>query len=221
MQQHGVIFDMDGVLVDSYDAHFDSWRRLAANHGVEMTERQFAETFGWTSRDIIPRFWPDHAGADEIAAWDAEKEAIYREVILADFPEMDGAGALIASLHAAGFAMVIGSSGPPENVAAVMKGLSHAEHIAATVDGMQVARGKPDPGIFLLAAEKIAVAPALCAVIEDAPSGIEAALGAGMTAIAVTGTVDRESLTDAHVIVDSLEELTPHRIAASVAEARP
>lgn len=221
MRKHGVIFDMDGVLVDSYDAHFDSWCRLAANHGVEITERQFAETFGWTSRDIILRFWPDHTDSDEIAAWDAEKEAIYREVILGDFPEMDGAGVLIDSLHAAGFVMAIGSSGPPENVAAVMKGLSHAECISATVDGMQVDRGKPDPGIFLLAAERIGVAPARCAVIEDAPAGIEAALGAGMTAIAVTGTVGRESLSAAHVIVDSLDELTPHRIAALVAEARP
>jgi len=222
MERFGVVFDMDGVLVDSYRAHFDSWRRSARGHGVDMTEAQFAATFGRTSRDIIRRLWPGEAGTDDdVAAWDRQKEAAYRDILLAKFPEMAGAGALVAALHAAGAAMAIGSSGPPENVAVVMQCLPGAEHIAATVDGTQVTHGKPDPEVFLLAAAKIGVAPADCAVIEDAPAGVEAARRADMIAIAITGTAPRERLAErAHLVVDSLGELSPRRIAELISSHR-
>ena len=213
MEGLGVIFDMDGVLVDSYRAHLESWRRLARNHGLRITERQFADTFGQTSRDIIHRLWAGCVDEAEIPAWGAEKEALYREILREDFPEMDGAGDLIAALHAAGLAMAIGSSGPPENVQAVGQCLPHSRHITTTVNGHEVAHGKPDPEIFLLAAEKMGLAPQICAVIEDAPAGIEAALRAGMTAIAVTGTAAPDRLARAHLVVDSLRELTPARIS--------
>ena len=213
MDTLGVIFDMDGVLVDSYRAHFRSWRRMARARGLDMTEGQFAATFGRTSREIIRQFWP-HVDEEDIPAWDAEKEAIYREVLQADFPEMDGAGELLAALAAAGMAMAIGSSGPPENVAVVMRCLRGAEHIAATVDGTQVARGKPHPEVFLKAAEKLGIEPRRCAVVEDAPAGVEAARRAGMAAIALTGTAPREKLAPrAHLVVDSLRELSAQGIA--------
>lgn len=221
METLGVLFDMDGVLVDSYQAHLLSWRRLAERHGVEMTEEQFAQTFGWTSRQIIRHYWPQRVRPEDVPIWDAEKEALYREILLEDFPEMPGAGDLIASLHAAGFRMAIASSGPPENVRAVLDRLPHRERIAAAVDGMQVTRGKPDPEVFLLAAEKIDLPAARCAVIEDAPAGIEAARRAGMIAIALTGTVEAPRLADAHAIVDSLAELTPRRIADLIHRSDP
>ena len=79
--RQGVIFDMDGVLVDSGPPHAASWRALAAKHGLHMSEEDFAETFGQTSRDIIHRFWGAGLSAEEIRRIDAEKEALYRESI--------------------------------------------------------------------------------------------------------------------------------------------
>ena len=186
----GVIFDMDGVLVDSYWAHFEAWNRMLARHGVAMTREQFAETFGQTNRDIIPAMWGARAGNDA-DTWGDEKEADYRDIIRENFPEMDGAGELIASLAAAGFLLAIGSSGPPDNVAAVLAASPGCEHIAATVDASDVTRGKPDPQVFLKAAEKLGLAPSHCAVVEDAPAGLDAARGAKMAAIAITGTAPR------------------------------
>ena len=119
MDTLGVIFDMDGVLVDSYQAHFESWRLLGQQHGVDMTEQQFASCFGRTSRDIIRHFWGDHVDDPTTAAWDAEKEAAYRDILQAHFPEMDGASDLIRALSEEGFAMAIGSSGPAENVGTI------------------------------------------------------------------------------------------------------
>jgi len=217
MAERGVIFDMDGVLVDSYRAHYESWRRLAHAHGLEITEQQFADTFGMTTREIIRRLWPRAAGDGEIPRWDAEKEQYYRDILRLDFPEMDGAAELIQALHEAGFAMAIGSSGPAENVQVVMEQLSGAEHIAATVHAHEVSRGKPEPEVFLLAAGKIGVRPTRCAVLEDAVAGLQAARNARMGAVGLTGTAPREKLAAwADVVVDSLRELGPQQLAGLI-----
>jgi beta-phosphoglucomutase-like phosphatase (HAD superfamily) len=179
-----------------------------------MTEDEFSTTFGRTSRDIIERLWPgkfDDAGAMTL---DDEKEAAYRDIIRVNFPEMYGASDLIELLHHACFKLAIGSSGPPPNVELVRQTIRHGDRIGATVSRADVTRGKPDPQVFLIAAKKLGLEPKLCAVVEDAPVGLEAARRAGMAAIGVTGTAPREALAEyAHVIVDSLRELSAARIA--------
>jgi len=211
MSEMGVIFDMDGVLVDSYRAHFESWRRMGREVGMEMDEAQFAATFGRTTREIIRSLWGDRVPPEtDISVWDDRKEALYRDILREGFPAMDGAPELLGALHKAGFALAIGSSGPPENVALVRELLDGAEHIAATVTGREVTHGKPHPEVFLTAAGKLGLAPACCAVVEDAPAGLEAARRAGMAAIAITGTAERARLAErAHRVVDSLRELSP------------
>ena len=213
----GVIFDMDGVLVDSYRPHLLSWQQAAREHGLDLSDAQFAATFGRTSRDIIHALWGERFNEAQMAAFDARKEQAYRDIIRDHFPEMDGAGDLVAALHAAGFRMAIGSSGPPENIAVVRAGLPHGELIDATVSGAEVRKGKPEPDVFLQAAGKLGLAPRCCAVIEDAPVGVEAARRAGMTAIAITGTAPRAVLAArAHRVVDSLRELAPEVIGGLI-----
>jgi len=214
MADRAVIFDMDGVLVDSYQPHFESWASLGREHGLTMTAEQFSGTFGRTSRDIIRSLWGDRVAEEDIPAWDEQKEAFYREIIRRDFPAMDGATELLRTLHEAGFALAIGSSGPPDNVETVIECLPGAELISARVTGMDVTRGKPDPQVFLIAADKLGIAPSHCAVIEDAPAGVQAARRAGMAAVAITGTADRHTLAEhAHIVIDSLQELSPESIA--------
>ncbi|MCK4602695.1 MAG: HAD family phosphatase [Phycisphaerae bacterium] len=220
MTDKAVIFDMDGVLVDSYRAHFESWRRLAGKYGFEFTERQFAATFGKTSREIIRQFFSHAVDEADIGRWDEQKEQFYREILQADFPEMDGAGELIRALHKAGFALAIGSSGPPENVAVVAKCLPAGELISATVNAYDVTHGKPDPDVFLQAAGKLGVEPYSCAVIEDAPVGVEAAHRAGMAAVAITGTAPAEKLDAADLVVDSLRQLSPKIISELIEKNR-
>jgi beta-phosphoglucomutase len=130
---------------------------------------------------------------------------------------MDGASDLIAALHAAGFKLAIGSSGPPENVELVRRTIRHGELLSAAVSGKDVTRGKPDPEVFLTAAKKLEIEPTRCAVVEDAPVGVEAARRAGMAAIGLTGTAPREALAKhAHLVVDSLRELNPAMIASLI-----
>lgn len=211
-----VIFDMDGVLVDSYRPHFCSWQRLAGETGVEFGEQDFARTFGMTSREILSHHWPAELSDEQVRQYDHRKEELYRQIIREDFPEMPGAGALVEQLHAAGLRLAIASSGPPENIATVLEVFGHRDCFGALVSGRDVKRGKPDPGVFLLAGERLGVPPERCAVVEDAPAGVEAAVRAGMTPIAITGTADRQKLAKAARIVDSLEELSPDAVLALI-----
>lgn len=213
MSDKAVIFDMDGVLVDSYKPHYESWNRMANRHGLEMSEEQFAKTFGRTSRDIIRYLWGSQVPEEDIPAWDEEKEAAYRDILRDHFPEMDGASELISALHRNGFAMAIGSSGPPDNIQVVLDELPCGKLISETVDGTQVSKGKPDPEVFLKAAKKLGVPPHRCAVIEDAPAGVQAAGDAKMASIAITGTAPKEQLAQsAHLVIDTLRTLTPQKI---------
>jgi beta-phosphoglucomutase len=208
-ERFGVIFDMDGVLVDSYAAHFESWRRLGAEVGFEMSEPQFVASFGRTSREAIAEFWPHLATTPErTAALDRRKEELFREILAADFPAMDGARELIDELHAAGFALALGSSGPPANVALVMEKLGRQEKFAAVVTGMDVTRGKPDPQVFLLAAERIGLAPPRCLVIEDAAAGVAAAKAAGMKCVGLASPGrDPAAVARADRVVASLRDI--------------
>jgi beta-phosphoglucomutase len=212
-QQLAAIFDMDGVLVDSYQAHWQSWLQMLQENGVILTESVFASLFGRTSRDIIRTLMGPELPEQRITALDKRKEALYRNILRHHFPAMDGAVELIDALAAAGYLLGIGSSGPTENVTVVLEGLERAHCFAAVVTGQDVDLGKPNPQVFLLAAARLGVLPSRCAVIEDAPAGIEAALAGGMATIALTGTAPREKLLHAHLIVDSLHQLDVTRIA--------
>ncbi len=204
---------MDGVLIDSYAAHFESWQGVAAEHGRVYTEAQFAAGFGRTSREVIAEQWQGETLSDErIAQIDRRKEALFREIIGRDFPAMVGAVELVASLVVAGFRVAVGSSGPVENVRLAIDRLGIERFLSAIVTGDDVKRGKPDPQVFLTAAERMKVPPARCVVIEDAPVGVEAAHRGGMRAIALASTGRTvEQLRAAELIVKSLSELSPTR----------
>lgn len=217
------IFDVDGVLVDSYRAHFESWRALARELGFELAEAAFARTFGRTSREIIRLFRPGgELDEAELRRLDDRKEALYRELVAERFPAMDGARELVDSLAKEGIRVALGSSGPPENVELALDRLGIRPAVSAVVTGRDVARGKPDPEVFLLAAERLGVPPPRCAVVEDARAGIEAAKAAGMVAVALVST--GRALRDfegsgADLVVASLRDLSPaclRRLAVQV-----
>ena len=205
----GVIFDMDGVLVDSYRAHFQSWQMLCREQDLRMTEADFVATFGRTSREVIRHLWGDHAFDDRtIAALDDRKEALFRELLRQDFPAMDGAVALIDCLRDAGFRLALGSSAPRENVDVVLEQLARRDAFQAAVTGNDVTRGKPDPQVFLLGAERLGLPPASCLVIEDAPLGVTAARAAGMRCVGFASTGrNAESLAEADLVVNRLDQL--------------
>jgi len=217
---HGVIFDMDGVLVDSGPAHMRSWQALAREYaGMVITPEQFAASFGQRSSEII-RAWFGVDDPAEVRRLDDRKEAIYRELIRSHVPVMPGAMQCVRKLHEAGIRLAVGSSGPPENVELVCGALRLERYLSAVVTAVDVQRGKPDPQVFEVAAARLDLPCAACFVVEDAPPGVEAAKRAGMVCIALAGTHGIEALRAANRIVRSLTEITPELLWEVAALAR-
>ena len=204
----GVLFDVDGVLIDSYEAHYASWLTALNAHGLEMDRPLFIQTFGRTNKDIVAHYYPA-VPADLVVAYGREKELAFRDIITENFPEMPGADTLLQQLSDAGTRIAVGSSAPPENVKAVLQTLANGHVVTGVVHGQDVTRGKPDPEVFLLAAKSLSLPPERCVVVEDAIAGVAAGKAAGCSVIALTGTSTRDELRQADLVIDTLAEINP------------
>ena len=202
----GVIFDMDGVLVDTGWAHRQAWYDLAAKEGLAMSDEFFRRTFGMQNAAILPMLRPG-ISAEDLERLSDLKERRYRDIIRAHLELAEGAEALLKVLRRHGFRLAIGSSAPPENLDVFWHELSLSEYFDARVTKEEITESKPSPQTFLKAAEKLGLKPECCAVVEDAVPGVQAARAAGMPVIAVTTTRQRDDLTLADRVVDSLSEL--------------
>lgn len=202
----GVIFDMDGVLVDTGWAHRQAWFDLAAEEGLEMSDEFFRHTFGMQNAAILPMLRPGISAAEmgRLSEW---KELRYREIAKARPDLAPGALTLLKDLKQHGFRLAIGSSAPPENLDVFWDAHSLADYFDARVTSEQVTESKPSPQTFLRAAEKLGLAPADCVVVEDAVQGVRAGRAGGMKVVAVTTTHGREQLAEADYIVGSLADL--------------
>jgi len=205
--QFGVIFDLDGVLVDTGWAHRQAWYDLAAHEGLTMSDEFFRRTFGMQNAAILPMLQPGLSSAEmeRLSDW---KEQRYRDLVQEHLHLAEGAEALLDDLKRHGFHSAIGSSAPPENLNIFWDRLSLGRYFDARVTKEEITESKPSPQTFLKAAEKLGLAPACCAVVEDAVPGVQAAHAAGMPVVAVTTTRRREDLAQANRVVDSLRELT-------------
>ncbi|NLH43879.1 MAG: HAD family phosphatase [Planctomycetes bacterium] len=202
----GVIFDMDGVLVDTGWAHRQAWFDVAAREGLPMSDEFFWGTFGMQNAAILPMLRPG-ISKDEIQRLSQWKEQRYRD-ITKTHPELaPGAFALLKDLKREGFRLAIGSSAPPENLDVFWDAHHLAGYFDARVTSEQVTESKPSPQTFLKAAEKLGLPPSRCAVIEDALQGVQAGKAAGMIVVALTTTRKREELAHADYVVNNLAEL--------------
>lgn len=211
----GVIFDMDGVLILSEEAHFRSWREAGRRRGVEITHADFLSCFGRINPDCVRILFGPDIPPDESRAIADEKELAYRAIVADNLPLAPGVVDLARTLASRGARLAIGSSAPPENIDLILARSGLAPFISATANGAEVLRGKPAPDVFLLAAQRLAIPPARCAVIEDAPSGVRAAVAAGMRAIAVATTHPAADLeaAGAHHIFPALADVPPSLLA--------
>ena len=217
----GVIFDMDGVLVDSADAHFRSWQLLATECGGVVTEEQFTATFGRQNRDIIPILFGD-VSQTRMGELADRKEELYRTLVDQDTPILPGAVELVGALAEAGVRLAVGSSGPRANIDLILTAMEATRWIAVVVSGDDVTRGKPDPQVFTLCAQRLGVEPGRCVVVEDAPVGIQAARAAGTCAAAVLTYHPAEAFNALpsnrrpHLVVQSLTDLSVERLLSLV-----
>lgn len=216
-----VIFDIDGVLVDSTEGHFEAWSRLGSEIGREVPRPIFEETFGMHNRQIIPIWFGQGVPDEELTRLSDRKEEIYRNVATESIQILAGVPELIHRLSDAGCLLAVGSSAPRANVELILDMLGVSELFAALSTGDEVRYGKPHPEVFEKAVSKLSVPASSCVVVEDAPQGVEAAIAAGTKVVAVTSTRPAEELGSADLIVDSLAELGPDRLRALIEGRSP
>jgi beta-phosphoglucomutase family hydrolase len=214
----GAIFDWDGVILDSSSHHEESWERLAKETGFSLPEGHFKKGFGMKNEFIIPNLLNWSNRAEEIQQLSLRKEQLYREILLEwGIHPLPGVPEWLAELRQHGIRCAIGSSTHRLNIDTSLRVLGFEDYFAAIVTAEDVSRGKPDPEVFLTAAERIGIDPSHCVVFEDALVGIEAAHRGGMKVVAVATTNPIEALKAADLAVHRLDELSVDQIAALIA----
>lgn len=214
-----VLFDMDGVLIDSAGAHYRAWREVAGRLGADLDFDAFKPTMGADNADTIRTLFGTRFSDGEIDAIADAKEAAFRAAVMADFRPVAGAVDLVRALREADWGMALATSAPPENVDCVMNLLPGGECITVRVDRSMAARAKPEPDIFLRACELLGREPRDCLVIEDSLAGLEAARRAGMARLGLATSMAREALAPlADAVRDDLSGVTPAELLEIFAE---
>ena len=213
----GAIFDWDGVIIDSSSHHEESWQRLAKETGFALPEGHFKKGFGRKNEFIIQNLlnWSDRP--EEVLKLSLRKEELYREILLEwGIDPLPGVTGWLTKLKRRGIRCAIGSSTHRLNIETSLEVLGFEDYFSAIVTAEDVTHGKPDPEVFLIAAQRIGHRPSDCVVFEDALVGIEAGHRGGMKVVAVATTNRVEALGAADLAVLSLDELSVDQVAALV-----
>ena len=194
------VFDIDGTIIDSMPFHGRSWDVFLPRRGVAYDGEGFLRrTAGRTGTEIMRELFGP-MGDD--AAWSLvhEKEDVYRELFRPVFREIAGFRAFARAAREQGIRIACATAGDAKNIAFALEGLGMDREFDALAGAHDVARGKPEPDLFLLAASRLGADPADCIVFEDAPLGIEGARRAGMLAVGITSGEPAHRLAGPHVL---------------------
>lgn len=210
MEIKGIIFDLDGVLTDTAEFHYQGWKRLADEEGVPFNREDNEALRGVSRRESLNLMLKGRPISEEQAeAWMERKNNYYRQLLAKMTPDdiLPGSQKLLKDLRAAGIKTAVASAS--KNARDVLGNIGLMEAVDVICDGYSVDAPKPAPDLFLHAAEQLGLPPQACVVVEDAEAGVEAALAGGMRCI---GLGPQERVGKAHMVRPSLEGLTLREI---------
>jgi beta-phosphoglucomutase family hydrolase len=199
-----ILWDMDGVIVDSNAFHFAAWQETFAKRGVAITKECFTKLCGTRNDFIVGSIMGRELPEGDIKIIIQEKEENFRRKATGNIKPFPGVVRLLNAIKKGNFKLGLVSSAPKENIDFVLGELNLEGIFNCIVFGQEVSASKPNPQLYLLAAEKLKVAPKDCLVIEDSPLGVKAAKTAGMKCLAITNTHPWQKLKEADKVVDSL-----------------
>jgi beta-phosphoglucomutase family hydrolase len=203
-----LIFDMDGTLVDNMPFHHKTWLEWAVREDIRLSESELmAQTHG-TIGEITRRFFPNESEA-EIFARGQRKEALYRELYAPHLKLLSGLQEFLVWSRENNLRIALATAGDYKNIAFTIDGLQIREFFEALVGSEDVTHGKPHPEVFLLAAQKLNLAPHKCVVFEDSPAGVEAARRAGMKCVVVNQMTPREEFGDTSHVLMWMDDYLP------------
>lgn len=212
MNFQAVLFDMDGVVVDNLPYHVDAWLLFCERKNIPLTREVFyRELNGMNSKDTFEWFYQREMSRAEVEVLEEEKELIYREFYRDHIKPAPGLLEFLKRLRAQGIKTALATSAGPGNIDFIVDGLGIREQFDAIIGGAEVQKGKPDPEIYLKAADLVGINPSSCWVIEDSLQGITAGQAAGMRVVGISTSHTAAELAHTDVVrpdfVDLFETL--------------
>jgi beta-phosphoglucomutase len=188
-----LIFDMDGVLIDSHAAHRAAWREFNLRLGQNISESQLDFVLEGRKREEIIRHFVGDVSPEELAYYGRMKDALFRERA-GEIGPIPGLVRFLEDARAANLKLAVGTSATTERATHMLEELDLLRFFSVVVTGADVQNGKPSPDIFRKAAEELQVKPQTAVVIEDSVAGVQAAIAAGMRCVGIADQPRQELL---------------------------
>lgn len=215
----GIIFDMDGTMVDNMTVHHRAWQAILAELGLELSMEEVRQSIHGINEEIIERLFGERFTLTERKQIAWEKEARYRSVFLQELKLIAGLDVFLQQAYEARIPMAIATAAPRENVDFVLDNLQIRHYFQAVIDASQVSKGKPEPEVFAKAAEAMGLLPTNCLVFEDSPTGAEASRRAGCPVFIITTTHTPAEFAHFPNLVRAISDFTPISPAEALAAA--
>lgn len=207
LSRQGILWDLDGVMVDTGEYHFQSWKEVLKDFGIALDRATFQKTLGMNSSSSLEIYLGRQPAPDLAKKMINRKEESFRQLIQNDIVPLPGVLDWLEWFDAQHIPMALASSAPPDNIDFIIHALQIKSYFSELVSGADMP-GKPNPAVFLEAAQRLGLMPADCIVIEDSIAGVEAACRAGMRCIAVATTNPASMLSMATLVVENLAALS-------------
>ena len=203
MNAKAVIFDLDGTLIDNNAFHLLAWKKYLKNIGIDIAEDEYRKNInGRTNKDAIEYIYKRKMTDQEAMVFALEKEAVYRDIYAPSIKPVNGLLELLDILHQLEIPMAIATSGIQVNIDFMFEHIPIKQYFKVVVNSAHIRKGKPDPEIYIKAADLLNIPTQNCLAFEDAAVGVTSAKGAGMKVIALTTTQLKEELAEADMIID-------------------
>ncbi|MEJ0054229.1 MAG: HAD family phosphatase [Bacteroidota bacterium] len=212
-----VIFDMDGVIIDSNPPHKIALRQFCEKYGYKLSDEELVnKIYGRTNKEWIATLFGKPLTAAELTAYGEEKEKIFRDIYKKDMTALPGLEDFLKKLDQYKIPKAIGTSAPRSNVDFVLDELHLKKYFDIILDESNVQHGKPNPEIYLKVAARLQFSPDRCIVFEDSLSGVASAKAAGSKVVGVTTTHTREELAHTDFVIDDFVGLDPLQLIKEV-----
>lgn len=209
----GILFDMDGVLIDSIPLHIDAWNFILKKNRLSLIDREvYLQSLGRTNLDMLNRFMGIQGENQPLSMMKeivAEKEQYFRKLVKDHIEPAPGVLEWLNYFKEKNIRCAVASSGEMANITLMLQALGVSDYFASIVSGAHLPASKPNPMIFQLAAASLGVQSEKCLVIEDAVTGIQAAKSANMMCCAIATTLPRDQLVNADIVLNDLAEVHP------------
>lgn len=204
----GIIFDMDGTMIDNMMVHHRAWQQKLKELGLEMSLEEVKEKVHGINEEILERLFGDRFTSEQRREISWQKEEAYREIFRPDLKLIPGLQEFLNKMKASNIPMAIGTAAPPENANFVLDELNIRSYFEGVFHSKSVSKGKPDPEIFEKAAASMRLSANECLIFEDSVTGAEAAKRAGANAIIVTTTHSKDEFAHFDHILQFIDDFS-------------